>query len=56
VAKDLVCEQEVKEQDTRYFSDYGGKNYYFCSPDCKRKFDDHPDSFIQQRAREELGL
>jgi YHS domain-containing protein len=56
VAKDFVCDTEVNEQETRFFSDYAGKNYYFCSPECKRKFDDHPDTFIQRQAREELRL
>ncbi len=55
MAQDLVCRMEVSD-DGRYFSDYGGSMYYFCSPECKRKFDDHPDQFIQQKAREETGL
>jgi YHS domain-containing protein len=52
---DLVCGKEVSE-DTRYFSDYGGSMYHFCSPECKRKFDDHPDHFIRVQAKEQLGI
>ncbi len=51
--EDLVCRAAVTE-DSRYFSEYDGHVYRFCSPECKRKFDDHPDSFIQQRAKEQL--
>ena len=53
---DLVCGMEVEGQDNSYFSDYGGEMYYFCSADCKRQFDDHPDDYIRKDARERLGL
>ena len=54
---DLVCRNVVDDADQpRYFSDYGDKIYPFYSPECKRRFDDHPDSFIQQKAKEDLGM
>lgn len=54
---DLVCGAEVADDNSnRFFSDYGGEMYRFCSPACKRKFDDHPDDFIRSDARERLGL
>ena len=56
MATDLVCNADADENSARFFSDYDRKMYYFCSAECKRRFDDHPDQFIQQRAREELGL
>jgi len=52
--RDLVCGMEVGEgTDRRHFSEYDNNKYWFCSPECKRKFDDHPDQYIQQSAREE---
>ena len=55
--QDLVCRQSVDDSDhPQYFSDYDGRIYPFCSPECKRKFDDHPDAFIQQKAKEDLGM
>jgi len=56
IQQDLVCQTPITEEKPRYFSDYNGQVYPFCSAECKRKFDDHPDSFIQQHAKEELGL
>ena len=37
----------VDGEGNRYFSDYNKEMYYFCSAECKRKFDDHPDSYIK---------
>jgi YHS domain-containing protein len=54
--RDLVCQQDVAGEGNRYFTDYGGEMYYFCSPECKRKFDDHPDHYVRERAKNELGL
>lgn len=54
---DLVCRADVEDSDQpRYFSEYNGTTYPFCSAECKRKFDDHPDAFIQQKAKEDLGM
>jgi YHS domain-containing protein len=55
MAVDFVCGSEVPE-DTRYFSDYDNKIWYFCSAECKRNFDDHPDRFIRERTTRQLGL
>ena len=54
--QDLVCKAVITEEKPKYFSDYDNKLYPFCSAECKRKFDDHPDRFIQQHAKEELGI
>ncbi len=35
---DPICKKIIPD-NTQYVSDYGGKNYYFCSPECKQKFD-----------------
>ena len=56
MATDLVCRQEVAGDGNRYFTDYNANLFYFCSPECKRKFDDHPDEFIREHAKEELGI
>jgi YHS domain-containing protein len=57
MALDLVCRMDVDYSgNSRYFSEYGEKKYFFCSAECKRKFDDHPDAFIQQKAKEDAGM
>ena len=47
---------DVDEKETRYFSDYANNMYYFCSAECKRKFDDHPDQHIREDAKDRLRL
>jgi YHS domain-containing protein len=56
VQTDLVCGAEITEEKPRFFSEYGGRPYPFCSTECKRKFDDHPDYFIHEEAKRALGL
>ena len=56
MATDFVCGVEVEQDNARYFSEYHNKTWYFCSPECKRKFDDHPDHFIRERTTRELGI
>jgi len=56
VEKDLVCGDEVNRDGARFFSEYGGQTYYFCSAECKRAFDDHPDRHIRRDAHERLGI
>ena len=53
---DLVCGKQVESDNTRFFTDYNNAMYYFCSAECKRAFDDHPDRYIQQQASATLGI
>ncbi len=53
---DPVCGTAIDTGKPQFFTEYDGRTYPFCSPECKRKFDDHPDHFIQKQAKEELGL
>jgi len=43
MAIDPVSTMEVEEDHEKYRSCSKGKSYYFCSPGCKKKCDDHPD-------------
>lgn len=36
-------------------SEYGGKKYYFCSDECKRKFDTAPARFVQKTSPSRYG-
>jgi transcriptional regulator GlxA family with amidase domain/YHS domain-containing protein len=43
-----VCEAELLRQKATYRMEvYKGKTYYFCSQDCKDRFDKTPDRFIE---------
>jgi len=39
---------QVNEQQTAHKSEYQGQTYYFCSPDCKRQFDQNPQRYAGQ--------
>ena len=48
--KDPVCGMAVEEKAAvaaGLKSDYKGKTYYFCSDDCKKKFDKEPGKYIK---------
>jgi P-type Cu+ transporter len=44
---DPVCGMAVDEEQAAGKSGYKGKMYYFCSQDCKTKFDSHPSEFAE---------
>jgi YHS domain-containing protein len=56
MAQDYVCGAEVDESDAQFFSEYAAETFYFCSAECKRRFDDHPDQFIRDHAKRTLGI
>ena len=45
MAKDPVCNMEVDETSALHTSQYQGKTIYFCSEDCKMKFDENPKQY-----------
>jgi RND family efflux transporter MFP subunit len=50
VVTDPVCGMEVDEKAAvaaGLKSDYRGRTYYFCSDDCKKKFDKEPGKYIK---------
>lgn len=47
MAKDLVCGMEFNEKEAAGMSEYKGKKYYFCSPACKKMFDENPESYLK---------
>jgi Cu+-exporting ATPase len=47
-AIDPICKMEVNIATAKYYSDYKGKRYYFCSDYCKQRFDETPEQFENQ--------
>ena len=39
MAIDPICGMTVDEKTAKFTSEYKEKNYYFCAPGCKKKFD-----------------
>lgn len=50
MATDPVCHMEVDEKESKVQSKYQGQNYYFCSEDCKGKFDEEPAKYAKKTA------
>ncbi len=48
MAKDPVCGMDVDESTAAGKSEYKGQTYYFCSPGCKRSFDQDPEKYLGQ--------
>ena len=48
MAVDLVCKMEVNEKTAKFKSEYKGTTYYFCSPHCKKTFDQQPEKFLEK--------
>jgi Cu+-exporting ATPase len=46
VARDPVCDMNVRETDAKYTSKYEDKKFFFCSSACKRNFDENPEDYI----------
>ena len=47
--RDPVCGMEVTYETAQARSEYKGQTYYFCSLDCKAKFDKNPEQYIDQK-------
>ena len=48
---DPVCGMQVDEQKATAKSQFQGTNYYFCSDECKRKFDQQPQQYASKAGR-----
>jgi Cu+-exporting ATPase len=48
---DPVCGMSVDENTAPAKADYQGQTYYFCSTDCKTKFQREPEKYTQQQAQ-----
>ena len=45
--KDVVCGMQVDPAKAAGTSVHKGKTYYFCSPNCKTKFDANPAQYAK---------
>ncbi|MFH0768637.1 MAG: YHS domain-containing protein [Chloroflexota bacterium] len=48
IERDPVCKMKVSEE-CQIRSTYKGKEYHFCSKDCKKAFDIAPDKYVEKR-------
>lgn len=46
--KDPVCGMKIKAGEAKFKTEFKGKTYYFCSADCKEKFDKEPTKYVKE--------
>jgi Cu+-exporting ATPase len=49
--RDPVCHMDVEPGRAAATSNYKGDTYYFCSVQCKQRFDADPESFVSRTER-----
>jgi YHS domain-containing protein len=49
--RDPVCNMQVDAKSAAGQSQYQGQTYYFCSHDCKQKFDRNPEQYAKQKGQ-----
>jgi Cu+-exporting ATPase len=52
---DPVCGMQVDDQKAAATSQYQGTTYYFCSSECKRKFDQQPQQYTGKTGQAQSG-
>ncbi len=48
---DPVCGMEANPMTAEAQSEYGGQSFYFCSVECKHKFDRNPEQYVDNTDR-----
>jgi len=49
MTKDPVCGMDINPKPAAAKSEQGGQTYYFCSTDCKQKFDQNPQAYTAKK-------
>jgi P-type Cu+ transporter len=49
--RDPVCGMEVNAQDAAGTTQHRGQTYYFCSEDCKKKFEQNPEQYARGQSQ-----
>ncbi|MFC2170204.1 YHS domain-containing protein [Acidobacteriota bacterium] len=47
-AVDPVCGMKIKKSDAKATPEFDGKSYYFCTEECKEKFEENPEEFVKE--------
>lgn len=58
VVTDPVCGMELNREEVNERADYRGRTYYFCSDNCRNKFDADPAQYASAAGQggDESGL
>jgi Cu+-exporting ATPase len=45
-----VCGMEMESEDVASETNHEGKSYYFCSDECRTKWDANPERYVRETA------
>ena len=48
---DPVCKMTIEDADAAATSTYKGATYYFCANQCKKKFDENPEAYLEGKPK-----
>ncbi len=48
--QDPVCHMSVEKTEAAAKTQHKGQQYFFCSADCKKKFDKAPDKYAPKKS------
>ena len=48
VVRDPVCGMELNEENAAERSEHMGQIFYFCSDQCRNKFDENPGRYMRE--------
>jgi YHS domain-containing protein len=49
MTRDPVCNKQVDQNKASDTGSYSGQKYTFCGQDCKNKFDQEPERYVQSK-------
>jgi YHS domain-containing protein len=50
MAMDPVCGINVDDRNPEFETRFAGKKYFFCSDECRKEFDEHPEDYLEAAA------
>jgi P-type Cu+ transporter len=50
MAVDPVCGMKVDDNNPKFQAQFDGRNYSFCSEQCKTKFEQSPKEYVESAA------
>jgi P-type Cu+ transporter len=50
MAKDPVCGMKIDDKNPEFQTQFDGRKYVFCSAECKEKFVQEPEEFVETAA------
>jgi YHS domain-containing protein len=50
MAMDPVCGMKINDKNPEFHTELDGRNYVFCSEQCKQKFEESPEEYVESAA------